>query len=75
MSRVFVATERALGRKVVIKVVAPDHDGELFADRFAREVKFAARIQQANIVPLLSTGSAGGIAYLHDAICRGTFPP
>ena len=63
MSHIFVATELANNRTVVIKVVAPEHAGELFADRFSREVKFASRLKHANIVPLLSAGDANGIAY------------
>ncbi len=63
ISRVYAATEIALDRRVVIKVVAPEHAGELFADRFAREVKFATRLQHTNIVPLLAADDAGGIAY------------
>ncbi len=63
MSRVFVATETALGRMVVVKVVAPDLAEGLSAERFTREVRLAARLQQANIVPLLSAGEADGMAY------------
>ena len=63
MSRVFVAEETALGRKVVVKVVAPELVEGLSADRFTREVRLAARLQQANIVPLLSAGNAAGMAY------------
>jgi len=63
MSRVFVATETALGRAVVIKVVPPGLLEGLSADRFTREVKLAARLQQANIVPLLSAGDANGVPY------------
>jgi serine/threonine-protein kinase len=63
MSRVFVATETALGRAVVIKVVAPELLEGISADRFTREVKLAARLQQANIVPLLSAGDASGVPY------------
>ena len=64
MSRVFVADELALGRKVVVKVVAPERLEGISAERFTREVRLAARLQQANIVPLLSAGSA--------AACRTT---
>ena len=63
MSRVFLATETALGRAVVIKVIAPDLVEGLSAERFTREVKLAARLQQANIVPLLNAGDADGIPY------------
>lgn len=63
MSRVFVAQEHALGRTVVVKVIAPELAEGVSAERFAREVKLAARLQQANIVPVLSTGSSGALPY------------
>jgi len=63
MSRVFVADEESLGRKVVVKVVAPELAEGMSAERFAREVKLAARLQHANIVPVLSAGATGGMPY------------
>ncbi|MBW8770251.1 MAG: protein kinase [Gemmatimonadetes bacterium] len=63
MSRVFVADEEALGRRVVVKVVAPELAEGMSAERFAREVKLAARLQHANIVPVLSAGASGGMPY------------
>jgi serine/threonine-protein kinase len=63
MSRVFVAHETALGRTVVVKVIAPELVEGVSAERFAREVKLAARLQQANIVPVLSTGTSGSLPY------------
>jgi len=63
MSRVFVAEESALGRHVVIKVLAPDVVQDLSSERFAREIRVAASLQQANIVPVLSAGTTGGVPY------------
>jgi serine/threonine-protein kinase len=63
MSRVFVAEEIALGRKVVVKVVEPETAEGLSADRFAREVKVAASLQDPRIVPVLAVGAAGGLPY------------
>ena len=63
MSRVFLATERALNRKVVIKVLPAELAGALSAERFQREIALAARLQQANIVPVLTAGDAGGVPY------------
>lgn len=63
MSRVFVATERALGRKVVIKVLPAELAGAVSTERFRREIELAARLQQANIVPVLSAGDAAGVPY------------
>ncbi|HEX3867233.1 MAG TPA: protein kinase [Gemmatimonadaceae bacterium] len=63
MSRVFVAEEVALGRKVVVKVLPADLAEGVSAERFAREIQMAARLQQANIVPLIATGQADGLPY------------
>ena len=63
MSRVFVAEDAALGRKVVVKVLAPELAVGVSADRFTREIKLLASLQQANIVPLLSAGNVGGLPY------------
>ena len=63
MSRVFLAEEVALGRRVVVKVLAPELAEGLSSERFAREIRLAAMLQQANIVPLLNTGSVGGLPY------------
>ena len=45
MSRVFVATEIALGRRVVVKVLAEEMVGQLSLERFKREIALAARLQ------------------------------
>ena len=71
MSRVFVATELALGREVVIKVVSPDAMDSGAAERFAREVQLAARLQHTNIVPVLAAGEADGTAYYTMPYVRG----
>ena len=63
MSTVFLAEETALGRKVVVKVLPPDLLAGINVDRFKREIQLAARLQQAQIVPLLSAGEANGIPY------------
>jgi serine/threonine protein kinase len=41
MSRVFVAEETTLGRRVVIKVLSPELAGRLSTERFTREVRLA----------------------------------
>ncbi len=63
MSRVFVATEVALRRRIVIKVLAPELAATLSAERFKREIALAARLQHPHIVPLLSSGLAGSHLY------------
>ena len=56
MSRVFVATETALNRKVVIKFLSPELAAGVSADRFRREIQLAARLHHPHIVPLLAAG-------------------
>src|SRR5688572_3729236 len=63
MSRVFVAEETALGRTVVIKVLPPELAEGLSAERFAREIRLAARLQHPHIVPLFSAGTIDGLPY------------
>ena len=71
MSRVFTANERALGRTVVVKVIAPELAEGVSADRFGREIQVAASLQQANIVPLLAAGDAGGVPYYTMPFVQG----
>ncbi|MBA3670713.1 MAG: protein kinase [Gemmatimonadaceae bacterium] len=63
MSHVFLADDVKLGRHVVIKVLPPELAESLSAARFAREIRVAASLQQANIVPLLDAGEAMGLPY------------
>jgi serine/threonine protein kinase len=63
MSRVFVAEDSALGRTVVIKVLAPELAAGLNAERFKREIMLAAQLQHPHIVPVLSAGVADDLPY------------
>src|SRR5689334_1230487 len=63
MSRVFVAHEARFDRKVVVKVLSPELAEGISAERFEREIKVAASLQQANIVPVLSAGDADGLPF------------
>ena len=63
MSRVFLATEVALGRSVVIKVLTPELAAGVNRERFRREVQLAAGLQHPMIVPLLSAGEAEGLLW------------
>jgi pentatricopeptide repeat protein len=61
MSRVFVALERRLGRRVVVKVLAPELAAAMSAERFEREIQLSASLQQANIVPIIAAGDLDGL--------------
>ncbi|MCL4215213.1 MAG: protein kinase [Gemmatimonadales bacterium] len=63
MSRVFVAREVALDRRVVVKILPADLVAGVNVERFRREIQLAARLQQANILPVLTTGEVDGVPY------------
>ncbi|HKP48493.1 MAG TPA: serine/threonine-protein kinase, partial [Gemmatimonadales bacterium] len=64
MSRVFLAHETALGRKVVVKVLLPELTAGVNVERFRREIQLAAQLQHPHIVPLLAAGEAEKLPYL-----------
>jgi protein kinase-like protein len=63
MSRVFLALEHGLGRRVVVKVLLPELAAGVNVERFRREIQLAAQLQHPHIVPLLSAGEAEGLPY------------
>ena len=71
MSRVFVAHEAALGRKVVVKVLPPEMAAAVSIDRFRREIQLAAQLQHPHIVPLLAAGETNGLPYYTMPFVRG----
>jgi len=81
MSRVFVATDVALARKVVVKVLPPELAAGVNHERFRREIQVAAQLQHPHIVQLLSAGEQGTLIWytmpyinghsLRDALQRG----
>jgi TolB-like protein len=64
MSRVFVAYDQTLERRVVVKVLAPELMADVNAERFRREVLVVAGLQHPHIVPVLSAGEMAGRPYL-----------
>ncbi|MEQ1692214.1 MAG: serine/threonine-protein kinase, partial [Gemmatimonas sp.] len=71
MSRVFLATERALQRRVVIKVLPPELAAGVNVERFRREIQLAAQLQHPHIVPLLATGDEDGILWFSMPFIEG----
>jgi len=57
MSSVFLARDEALGREVVVKVLSPELAAGLSSERFTREIKLAASLQEPHIVPVLTAGT------------------
>ena len=63
MSRVFLAEEVRLGRRVVIKLLPPEMTAGVNVERFEREIQLAARLQHPHLVPLLTAGAEGDLLY------------
>lgn len=71
MSRVYLAHDVTLERRVVIKVLASELVTGISRERFRREVLLSARLQHPNIVPVLDAGEAGGQPYFVMAYVDG----
>jgi eukaryotic-like serine/threonine-protein kinase len=63
MSRVFLAEETRLARRVVVKVLPPELAAEISVDRFNREIQLSASLQHPHIVPLLAAGGSADVLY------------
>jgi len=65
MSRVFLAEELALGRRVVVKVLSPDLAAGVNFERFKREILVTARLQHPHteIVALEGNGHLERVAW------------
>ncbi|HJS46611.1 MAG TPA: serine/threonine-protein kinase, partial [Gemmatimonadales bacterium] len=81
----WLAHERKHGRRVVLKVLDPSVARLWGADRFAREVRIAARLAHPHIVGLIDSGAEGDLYWyampylegetLRARLERGPVPP
>ncbi len=71
MSRVYLAHDVGLERRVVVKVLSSELLTGLSRERFRRETLLSARLQHPNIVPVLDAGQAGGEPYFVMAYVEG----
>ncbi|HEY6827344.1 MAG TPA: protein kinase [Gemmatimonadaceae bacterium] len=71
MSRVFVGTEAALGRQIVIKVLPADTMNAVSIERFKREINVVARLQHPHIVPILTAGESEGVPFYTMPFVKG----
>ncbi|MGH9423181.1 MAG: serine/threonine-protein kinase, partial [Thermoanaerobaculia bacterium] len=63
MSRLFLATDVALRRKVVIKILPPDMVSPMMLARFRRESEVTAQLQHPHILPVISAGVNDGLVH------------
>jgi serine/threonine-protein kinase len=71
MSRVFLALDRTLGRRVVVKVLPAELAATVSVDRFKREIMLAAALQHPHIVGVLSAGEIDGQPYFTMPFVEG----
>ncbi|MGA9836309.1 MAG: protein kinase [Gemmatimonadaceae bacterium] len=71
MSRVFVAFDQTLGRRVAVKVVSPELAASVNLERFTREILVAATLQNPHIVGVLTTGEVDGLPYFTMPFIEG----
>jgi serine/threonine protein kinase len=65
MAVVYRAEDMRLGRKVALKLLAPQlADSEQFRKRFMRESRLAASLDHPNIVPIYEAGEADGQLFI-----------
>jgi serine/threonine-protein kinase len=63
MATVYLAEDLKHHRHVAVKVLRPDLAATLGAERFAREIGVAARLQHPHILGLIDSGDVGGFFY------------
>jgi serine/threonine protein kinase len=65
MAVIYRAHDRRLGRRVALKLLAPElSQDERFQQRFLRESRLAASLDHPNIVPIYEAGEASGLLYI-----------
>ena len=73
MSVVYLAEHVRLGRRVALKLLAPElADSERFHDRFLRESRLAASIDHPNIVPIYDADEADGTLFIAMRYVEGS---
>ena len=64
MSRVFLAEDEQLSRKVALKTLPPDDADDEGRARFVREAQALARVAHKNVVQVFASGVDEGIAWM-----------
>ena len=73
MAMVYRAEHLRLGRRVALKVIAPElAEDERFRQRFIRESQLAAAIDHPNVLPVYEAGDAHGMLYIAMRYVDGT---
>ena len=71
MSRVFLAEDVALNRRIVVKVLHPELAAGVSNERFRLEIQLAAALQHPHIVPVLASGEIDGLPWFSMPFVEG----
>jgi serine/threonine protein kinase len=73
MGIVYKATQLALDRPVALKLIAPElASDEEFRERFKRESRIAASIDDPNVIPVYEAGEEDGLLFITMRFVEGT---
>ena len=73
MGAVYRAAEEGLGRKVALKVIAPElAQDERFRERFLRESRIAASLDHPHVIPIYQAGEQDGVLFLAMRYVEGS---
>jgi streptogramin lyase len=73
MSVVYLAEDLALGRKVALKLMAPElAQDRRFRERFRLESRLAASLDHPNVIPIYEAGEAEGLLFIAMRYVDGT---
>ena len=73
MGAVYRAEEQGLGRKVALKVIAPElAQDERFRERFLRESRIAASLDHPHVIPIYQAGDEDGLLFLAMRYVEGS---
>jgi serine/threonine-protein kinase len=73
MSVVYLAEDLRLGRRVALKLLAPELAADdRFRERFLRESRVAASLDHSNVIPIYEAGESDGLLYIAMRYVEGT---
>ena len=73
MGAVYRAADESLGRKVALKVIAPElASDQRFRERFLRESRIAASLDHPHVVPIYQSGEERGLLFIAMRYVEGT---
>ncbi|MGH3077111.1 MAG: serine/threonine-protein kinase, partial [Gaiellaceae bacterium] len=73
MGAVYRAVEEGLGRKVALKVIAPElAQDERFRERLLRESRIAASLDHPHVIPIYQAGEEAGVLFLAMRYVEGS---